>query len=114
MSGGARTGHDASCPGGYERDDAVSPRIEVALVECAGDAGPRFAKRRLAAMPGAHLRTGTGQLGAVTLVRVGRLVPVRPGRAPELAHDRAVVEMPFANETVGARSHGGGLRSDVH
>src|SRR6266480_2053447 len=94
-----------SRPTGYDRDEPVAPRIEVTLVEPAGDAGARFAKRALAAVPRTHARWRRA-------VRLD-LILMLADRVPYLALDRAILEPALASEAVGCGRGRVLLRRDV-
>src|SRR5437868_13567158 len=68
-------------------DEPIAPGIEVTLVEATGDAGARFAKRGLTAMPRAHARGRAVPLNLVLVLADG---------APYLALDGAIVQLAFA------------------
>src|SRR5438874_2693148 len=94
-----------SRPTGYDRDQAVAPRIEVTLVEASRDASTRLAEGGLATVPGANAcRRRAVRPDFVLMV---------PQCAPYLALDRPVVELALADQAVGRGRDGILLRRHV-
>src|SRR5438132_12510147 len=83
-----------SRPARDDRDQAITPRVEVALIEPARDAGARFAEGSLAAMP--RPDAGGRAVRADVVLMIAK-------RAPPLLLDGAVFDPALAGQTIWRR-----------